>query len=51
MRVDFADMFDRAVLAVLVEMLLRTDCKENFRNDDIRVGSAKEGRLAVAMDS
>jgi hypothetical protein len=41
MRVDFAERFDRAVLAVLVvfvEMLLRTDWKENFRKDDVRVG-------------
>jgi hypothetical protein len=38
MRVDFADMFDRAVLAVLVEMLLRTDWKENFLRDDVLVG-------------
>jgi hypothetical protein len=38
MRVDFADMFDRAVLAVLVEMLLRTDWKENVLRDDVRFG-------------
>ena len=38
MRVDLADMFDRVVLAVLVEMLLRTDWKENSRSDDSRVG-------------
>jgi len=36
--VDFADIVDRAVLAVLVEMLLRTDWNENFRKDDVRVG-------------
>lgn len=51
MRVDFADIFDRAELAVLVEMLLRTDWKENFRSGDIRVDSVKEGLLAVVMDS
>lgn len=51
MRMDFADMFDLAVLAVLVDMLLRTDWKENFRRADIRVGSVKEGLLAVAIDS
>lgn len=51
MRVDFADMFDRAVLAVLVETLLRTDWKENFRRDDVVVGWGKVGLRAVAMDS
>jgi hypothetical protein len=38
MRVDFADMLDRAVLAVLVEMLLRTDWKEKVLSDDVLLG-------------
>lgn len=38
MRVDFADMFDRVVLTVLVEMLLRTDWKENVLRDDVLFG-------------
>lgn len=51
MRVDFADMFDRAVLAVLVEMLLRTDWKENFLRDDVLVGWGKVGLFPGVMDS
>ena len=51
MHVDLADMLDRAVLAVLVEMLLRTDWKENFRKDDVRVGWGKVGLFVGAMDS
>ena len=54
MRADFAEMFDRvvlAVLAVLVEMLLRTDWKENFRRDEVLVGWGKVGLFAGAMDS
>ena len=38
MRVDLADMLDRAVLAVLVEMLLRTDWKEKVLSDDVLFG-------------
>ena len=34
MRVDLADMFDRAVLAVFVETLLRTDWNEKVLRDD-----------------
>lgn len=51
MRVDFADMFDRALLAVLVEMLLRTDWKENFLRDDVLVGWGKVGLFPGVMDS
>ena len=50
MRVDFSDRFERAVLAVFVEILLRTEWKENFREDDV-VGCGNVGRLAGAIGS
>lgn len=51
MRVDFAEMFDRVVLAVPVEMLLRTDWKENVLRDDVRFGWEKVGLIAGVIDS
>jgi hypothetical protein len=51
MRVDLADMFDRVVLAVLVEMLLRTDWKENVLRDDDLFGWGKLGLSAGVIDS
>jgi hypothetical protein len=55
MRVDFSDKFDRAVLVVFVEMLLRTEWKENFLGDeddeDVLVGCGRVGLLAGVIGS
>jgi hypothetical protein len=53
MRVDFSDRFDRAVLVVVVEVLLRTEWKENFLggDDDDGVVSCEKVGLAGVIGS
>jgi len=51
MRVDFSEMLDRTEFVVLVEVLLRTEWKENFLREDVLDGCGKVGLFADAIGS